>query len=1448
MNHLLKKIGLAGAKGSKPKAKPAILKPPVVGELQLSSSYSYAETLDIISDGPIEGLVNKNGLTLTDEHILQGIYLDDTPIAVSNDQALSRGASYDPLFTGIYNTGELISGSVQLFNNLKNLNIATSSYVTPSHGFKCIGYKNKFLDDTSKNQTFFDDYDTAIKINLSGISGLNRQAYVKGIASPVVLSGVSNQYFLNTFPLDFNLSIWGSNVIDDSFINLTVQTHLTLVNQLGSAITNNALIGPFLNAYEKEYATKIFNRNIIGGWNQASANTLVTNWIKTIKRPGDMFFVIKVKDLTLVAPNISLVTDGKLDDFRFVLENVDGIDLLERDPNVEVYDFILPRMNDNGTTNGRCYGCLIFKIRGEVKKRANKESVYYEYWYSYSISNSVLNSLCLSTSLKLRKVSISTNPSINDQKYNYTNILAEYRDGSEYQHPFKYFNNVLIDKAYNSSLLGPFRVDGSVQRILENSSTLLTGYGTNIAPTGADPTGQYLEGSIDGTWSTDPKRLSSKSYSEWNVSQSSFNEEGSPIKHVVINPNVSSVFITICVQSLGDTASQEFNAKTNSTSSTTQKIDAGTKFPTIVNLEVEVGIINPKGEETVSSKRKFKIVSLIESATYIDIGNPDGSSFKDDDDYKFISEYSPEAGASIFKPFDLPSVESSISAEDSSSKRYVKVSKLSTETNSTLISKEISLTKITEIIPSNFSYPFSTIVGTKIDSRSFSTVPTRTFDCKLKKIKVPSNYYPCLANGKDKRYYYTIDEFNLTAKLDTLIYDGDWDGEFKEDLQWTDNPAWILYDLLTNERYGLGQYLDISQIDIFDLYKIGRFCDSVDDLGYFQGTPDGAGGLEPRFSCNILFADGMKIFDAINVVASLFRGIVYYNNSQINFVDDRPKETVALFSNSNVKDGLFDYSNYRRDEQFNSIEVVYIDRFENFLTKVEYVEDEEDIRKRGVFKKTINADGVTSKAMARRLGQHLIFQTIKENQSVSFTAGLESLLCKPGDLIIVEDELKSLKSNFGRVLSVNPTTKSIRLSEKFSSDDFQNKLTVYTPTGYSTFSEISDLAQSDRGRVNGSGFYLTSGGWSSTHNYLTGFYQFIKYEEGFSEAKTTVDSLLRPQYAYYSGTGSNFCYFSTGFTGWVLGSGTPFTNDNSYNKFIFETGVHNFTDANRGLCYPYSGQNSSGRGSSFVTALNGQVSGSGSKFRDIGGVELIMTNGLLDSDISLTSPVQITTFGLSGIVEYDYGCEAFVHSGDINYSLVPFAKEGSAYRFQRKNADDQIYKVISIKEANPNEYSLICTKFNTGKYALIENQQSIEYQANTYSYSLSQKIGDTNYLLLNTPIINSIITGANVTGFYLSGKWEPVLNAQGYNIRLYQPNGVLQETTLIGINSTGHLFYAEGIGNYSYRVSASGSYSNGAVRSNTYFNSEYDSSGLFLIYEDSVATYDRPFLSSVTIL
>lgn len=146
----------------------------------------------------------------------------------------------------------------------------------------------------------------------------------------------------------------------------------------------------------------------------------------------------------------------------------------------------------------------------------------------------------------------------------------------------------------------------------------------------------------------------------------------------------------------------------------------------------------------------------------------------------------------------------------------------------------------------------------------------------------------------------------------------------------------------------MGAYLDEDQINKWELYKIGRFCDAVDENGYFIGVSDGIGGLEPRYSCNVLIKDATKVYDAIVSITNLFRGMCYFSNSEVHFLDDRPRNPIMAFSNINVKDGIFNYSNIRKDQQYNTIEVSYLDRFENFQVKIEVVEDEQDIRKRGV--------------------------------------------------------------------------------------------------------------------------------------------------------------------------------------------------------------------------------------------------------------------------------------------------------------------------------------------------------------------------------------------------------------------------------------------------------------------------------------------------------------------
>jgi predicted phage tail protein len=860
-----------------------------------------------------------------------------------------------------------------------------------------------------------------------------------------------------------------------------------------------------------------------------------------------------------------------------------------------------------------------------------------------------------------------------DGKYNFGNVLAQANWGEENQAVLSNFKNVYFDTTYNATLRGPYRQAGQVDRINENTNMISDGYTIlrywNGGYGGAANTDALTYNPQEG--SNDSSRLvADKSFSDWNQLDNG-DEKADPITHIIHNPNVESCFVSLAIEYLQDTLTKDIKGVNNGNGGTT-KLEAGIKYPAVLYITVETGKINANGEYITSDVYHFRFVALIQSETNIDLGNSDTADFKQY--YKWIQSDS----GKIFDAFPLPAVSMS-GKEQTYEKRYIKITRQSTETYSSLIMKRIKLAKVTELIPVRLTYPFSAIIGTKIDSRSFASIPSRVFDAKLKLIRIPTNYNPINSNtGKDKRY------LKIASETKQNVYDGFWDGDFK--WAWSDNPAWVLYDMISSKRYGLGQYLDENKIDKWDLYKIGRFCDAVDDNGNFVGVPDLRGGLEPRFSCNIIIQEKTKLYDSINTIAALFRGIVYYHNSEINFVDDRPKTPSALFTNSNVKDGFFSYSNYKRDEQYNAMEVAYIDRFENFESRIEYVEDEEDIRRRGVFKKTLNAIGVTSRAMARRIGQHFIFQTLKENQSVTFMAGLESLLCRPGDLIIVEDELKTLKSNFGRVLNADRITRKIRLSEKHNSTDFYNKLTVYAPTGSPTLQQLN-----------------------------------------------TEDSQEIINYR----------------------------------------------------------------------------------------------NNNLVSSIS-----QITTFtNISTIENKDFGCEVTVSSSDINSNLIQYIAPGSVYRFERKNSEDRVYKVLSIKEESPNEYQVIATKYITGKYNFIEKNQSIKYKEDNY-------VGGGGGININIETLpspeNLIISTSKINGSYrLNGTWDGVVNAAGYNVRCQFPNGVIEEQRLTTSQRQTY-FSISAIGEYIFSVAALGNPSQ-PVNNTAYYDSDYNEQSLFFInYDDEL--------------
>ncbi len=271
-----------------------------------------------------------------------------------------------------------------------------------------------------------------------------------------------------------------------------------------------------------------------------------------------------------------------------------------------------------------------------------------------------------------------------------------------------------------------------------------------------------------------------------------------------------------------------------------------------------------------------------------------------------------------------------------------------------------------------------------------------------------------------------------------------------------------MYDIITDFNYGLGNYIDSSSVDKWTLYDIGRYCDAVDDDGRFRGVPDGKGGLEPRYTCNIIFYNKDEAYNVLKDIAAIFKGIIYWNTEGFSFFADKKKEPLVYFANTNVKDGLFSYSETAKNKRYTSVEVTYNDKFDNYKTKVEFVEDVDGILNYGLNPYKINAAGCTSRSEARRIGRYALTSSIYETDTVTFTAGLEGAYLQPGDVFGISDEIRNVGRSFGRILEVDETAKTIKIDGEFNTG-LDSGVYIHVPSGNFSLSDLNSLTGSDGG-------------------------------------------------------------------------------------------------------------------------------------------------------------------------------------------------------------------------------------------------------------------------------------------------------------------------------------------------------------------------------------------------
>jgi predicted phage tail protein len=204
----------------------------------------------------------------------------------------------------------------------------------------------------------------------------------------------------------------------------------------------------------------------------------------------------------------------------------------------------------------------------------------------------------------------------------------------------------------------------------------------------------------------------------------------------------------------------------------------------------------------------------------------------------------------------------------------VRLRRITADSTQTSLQNKTFLESYTEVIESKLRYPNSALMALRVDASQFTSIPRRSYDLKLLRVRIPSNYFP-----------------------ETRSYAGVWDGTFK--VAWTDNPAWCFYDLVTSTRYGLGSFIPESQVDKWALYRVARYCDEL--------VPNGLGGYEPRFTCNLYLQSREQAYKVVQDMASIFRGMAYWSGGAITVTQDAPQDAVYQFTAANVIGGEFAY-------------------------------------------------------------------------------------------------------------------------------------------------------------------------------------------------------------------------------------------------------------------------------------------------------------------------------------------------------------------------------------------------------------------------------------------------------------------------------------------------------------------------------------------------------------
>ncbi|MGI2121893.1 phage tail protein [Shewanella baltica] len=340
----------------------------------------------------------------------------------------------------------------------------------------------------------------------------------------------------------------------------------------------------------------------------------------------------------------------------------------------------------------------------------------------------------------------------------------------------------------------------------------------------------------------------------------------------------------------------------------------------------------------------------------------------------------------------------------------IRIRRLTPNQNNNRVADLMQIAAITDVIDRKLKYPNTALLYVEFDASQFQNIPVISCEPFMRKVKVPTNYNPL-----------------------TRDYAGVWDGSFK--IAWTDNPAWVSYDIILDDRFGTGRRINAALVDKWELYQIAQYCDQL--------VPDGKGGMEPRYICNIYIQQATEAWQVLRDLASIYRGMTYWSNGQMYSVADMPRDMDFIYTNANVIDGKFSYSSSSEKVKYTRALISWDNPDNAYESDVTSVSDQTLQRRYGDNVIELSALGCTRESEAQRRGKWAIY-TNNNDRAVNFKVGMDGSIPLPGFVIGIADQLIAGSRIGGRISAVNG--KQITL-DRAATIAVNDRLIINLPSG-----------------------------------------------------------------------------------------------------------------------------------------------------------------------------------------------------------------------------------------------------------------------------------------------------------------------------------------------------------------------------------------------------------------